>query len=410
MTVSDSAPSTLIDLIAGSPADKTAIILPEPNIRITYGALRAQVEAVAEQLAAAGIGRGDRVGIALPNGLPIDRVVSGRVDGRHGRAAQSRVQGRRVPLLPRRHRRAKVLILPPDGARRSAPRRRRPTCRFSRSTWTPRARSRSPAVAGRAPVAPPSIDDVALVLHTSGSTGRPKRVPLAPRQPVDLGRQRRAALRARPRRCVAVRDAAVSRARPRRLDACDALDRRNGRRPRRNSTRCRSGAIAKDHGVTWYSAVPTLHQLLLARVTDPASRPAGAEQLRFIRSCSASLPPQLMQRARSRVRRAGARGVRHDRSGAPDGVQSAAAGARASPARSAAAPTCASASWTRTGTHLPPGERGEVVIQGPNVIRGYENNPEANAKSFVDGWFRTGDQGYPRRGRLSDARRRASKS
>ncbi|MDP3768830.1 MAG: AMP-binding protein, partial [Dehalococcoidia bacterium] len=35
----------------------------------------------------------------------------------------------------------------------------------------------------------------------------------------------------------------------------------------------------------------------------------------------------------------------------------------------------------------------EVVIQGPNVITGYENNPEANATSFVDGWFRTGDQG-----------------
>jgi acyl-CoA synthetase (AMP-forming)/AMP-acid ligase II len=46
------------------------------------------------------------------------------------------------------------------------------------------------------------------------------------------------------------------------------------------------------------------------------------------------------------------------------------------------------------GLHLPPGQRGEVVIQGPNVITGYENNPEANAESFVDGWFRTGDQGY----------------
>jgi acyl-CoA synthetase (AMP-forming)/AMP-acid ligase II len=38
-------------------------------------------------------------------------------------------------------------------------------------------------------------------------------------------------------------------------------------------------------------------------------------------------------------------------------------------------------------------EAGEVVIQGPNVIDGYANNPEANAESFVDGWFRTGDQG-----------------
>jgi acyl-CoA synthetase (AMP-forming)/AMP-acid ligase II len=46
------------------------------------------------------------------------------------------------------------------------------------------------------------------------------------------------------------------------------------------------------------------------------------------------------------------------------------------------------------GRHLAAGERGEVVIKGNNVIRGYENNPEANATSFSDGWFRTGDQGY----------------
>src|SRR6185437_2594950 len=46
-----------------------------------------------------------------------------------------------------------------------------------------------------------------------------------------------------------------------------------------------------------------------------------------------------------------------------------------------------------SGRHCAPGERGEVVIQGPNVIDGYENNPEANAASFTNGWFRTGDQG-----------------
>jgi acyl-CoA synthetase (AMP-forming)/AMP-acid ligase II len=45
------------------------------------------------------------------------------------------------------------------------------------------------------------------------------------------------------------------------------------------------------------------------------------------------------------------------------------------------------------GNHLPTGTAGEVVIQGPNVIDGYENNPEANQTSFTDGWFRTGDQG-----------------
>jgi acyl-CoA synthetase (AMP-forming)/AMP-acid ligase II len=45
------------------------------------------------------------------------------------------------------------------------------------------------------------------------------------------------------------------------------------------------------------------------------------------------------------------------------------------------------------GDLLGTGAKGEVVIQGPSVIRAYENNPEANAKSFVKGWFRTGDEG-----------------
>jgi acyl-CoA synthetase (AMP-forming)/AMP-acid ligase II len=45
------------------------------------------------------------------------------------------------------------------------------------------------------------------------------------------------------------------------------------------------------------------------------------------------------------------------------------------------------------GNHLGTNQRGEVVIQGANVFRGYENNPEANARAFVSGWFRTGDEG-----------------
>ena len=47
-----------------------------------------------------------------------------------------------------------------------------------------------------------------------------------------------------------------------------------------------------------------------------------------------------------------------------------------------------------SGRNCPQEGRREVVIQGPAVIRGYENNPEANAASFVDDWFRTGDRGY----------------
>jgi acyl-CoA synthetase (AMP-forming)/AMP-acid ligase II len=45
------------------------------------------------------------------------------------------------------------------------------------------------------------------------------------------------------------------------------------------------------------------------------------------------------------------------------------------------------------GVMLEQGKIGEVVIRGPNVTKGYQNNPDANASGFRDGWFRTGDQG-----------------
>ena len=45
------------------------------------------------------------------------------------------------------------------------------------------------------------------------------------------------------------------------------------------------------------------------------------------------------------------------------------------------------------GVLLQAGAVGEIVIRGDNVTSGYENNPTANREAFVDGWFRTGDQG-----------------
>ena len=70
MSSAQSIPMTLPELLADAPIGKTAIILPEQGISISYGGLRDQVQAMAEQLAAAGIGRGDRVATALTNGLP----------------------------------------------------------------------------------------------------------------------------------------------------------------------------------------------------------------------------------------------------------------------------------------------------------------------------------------------------
>src|SRR6186713_3284615 len=115
-------PSTLLDLFAASPADKVALISPEKDLRLTYGQLRQQVQTVAEMLAAAGVRRGDRVGMALPNGIP--NVVTFLAAAMVGTAA---------PLNPAYKEEefrfylddtsAKVLLLPPEGiddARRAA--------------------------------------------------------------------------------------------------------------------------------------------------------------------------------------------------------------------------------------------------------------------------------------------------
>ena len=137
--------------------------------------------------------------------------------------------------------------------------------------------------------------------------------------------------------------------------------------------------------------MPTIHQILLSRKSS--ERPAGAERLRFIRSCSASLAPQLMEETEAAF-------------GAPVleayGMTEAAHQMASNPLPPTARKPGSVGPGTdvqisimdAAGTHQPTDVRGEVVIKGPNVITGYENNPEANATSFVDGWFRTGDQGY----------------
>src|SRR5689334_5576219 len=167
MTQSKSTPTTLLGLLT-APDDHIALIQPEAGIRITYGGLRRQVEDVASALAAAGVRRGDRIGMALPNGIP--NVVTFLAAAMAGTAA---------PLNPAYKEEefkfylddtnAKVLLLPPDGiddARRAA------------GTTVPiltvdMDASGTVTLAGApagAPVTPPALDETALVLHTSGST------------------------------------------------------------------------------------------------------------------------------------------------------------------------------------------------------------------------------------------------
>ena len=382
-------PTTLLDLFASARPDSVAIAIPEKDLRITYAQLREQVQAVAEALAAAGIGKGDRVGTALPNGLP--NVVTFLAASMVGTAA---------PLNPSykeddfrfylEDTNAKVLLLPPDGAEDA---RRAAGTKVPIITVDVNDKG-VVELAGhttRTAFTPPGVEDVALILHTSGSTGRPKRVPLTHAQ-LSISAQNVAGTYD-----LTAKDISL---------CVMPLFHVHGLVASTLATLASGGTVVvpakfnplsfwgvvRDYKATWYSAVPTMHQLLIARSKE-GQRPAGAEHLRFIRSCSASLSPQLLSDLESRF-------------GAPVleayGMTEAAHQMASNPLPPAAhkpgsvgpnTGTTQIAIMDATGNLLKTGERGEIVIKGANVIRGYENNPDANASSFVSGWFRTGDQG-----------------
>ncbi|CAN1264767.1 Oxalate--CoA ligase [Linum perenne] len=146
------------------------------------------------------------------------------------------------------------------------------------------------------------------------------------------------------------------------------------------------------YNATWYTAVPTIHQIILDRhVSSP--EPAYPK-LRFIRSCSASLAPSILARLEEAF-------------GAP---------VLEAYAMTEATHLMSSNPLPEDGPHKPgsvgkpvgqemaildesgaiqgPDSKGEVCIRGPNVTKGYKNNPEANEAGFLFGWFHTGDIGY----------------
>ena len=140
---------------------------------------------------------------------------------------------------------------------------------------------------------------------------------------------------------------------------------------------------------TWYSAVPTIHQILLMRSDDDN---APTKSFRFIRSCSASLAPSVFTDLESRfgapvLEAYGMTEASHQMSSnlLPPGSRA--------PGTVGIGTGVEISIMNEQGTLLNVGEKGEVVIKGKNVTHGYHNNPEANAEAFTNGWFRTGDQG-----------------
>ncbi len=233
-------------------------------------------------------------------------------------------------------------------------------------------------------------DDVAVVLHTSGTTSRPKIVPLTHENLIVSATNVAASLALSPGdRCLNVMPLFHIHG----LVAALLASVYAGA-----SVSCAPGFYSprffdwlEECEPTWYTAVPTMHQAVLLQEEKRPGRAARA-RLRFIRSSSSALSPGVMGElervfAAPVIEAYGMTEAAHQMASNPLPPHERKPGS----VGIAAGPEIAV--MDESGNLLPTGQTGEVVIRGANVMRGYENNPEANAAAFTNGWFRTGDQG-----------------
>jgi acyl-CoA synthetase (AMP-forming)/AMP-acid ligase II len=367
--------------------NQTAVVLPDQGISITYGKLRDQVLSLAESLALNGIVQGSRVALVLSNGLP---ALAGFL--------AASITGTAAPLNPAYKRQefeyylndtgATALICPEAGSEEAAQAATGRARLFSIET-DPQGGVKLSGARGAGRLRPPEPQDTALVLHTSGSTGSPKCVPI-----------RHANLLASAHNIV--RTYALT---PADSTLCVMpLFHVHGLVASCLASLVSGGAIVlpskfnplqfrrlvRDYGVTWYSAVPAIHQMVLPR---SGGRLPGAHRLRFVRSCSSALHPALFGNMEAAfgvpvLEAYGMTEASHQMCSnpIPPGVRK--------PGSVGLGTGAEVAIFDKDGTAAGTGQRGEIVVRGPGVVSGYENNPEANAQSFVRGWFRTGDQGF----------------
>ena len=144
---------------------------------------------------------------------------------------------------------------------------------------------------------------------------------------------------------------------------------------------------------TWYSAVPSMHQSILSRAARNKDI-INNSQLKFIRSSSSSLSPSVFEELEKNfktpvIEAYAMTEASHQMTSNQLPPKKRKAGTVGCPA----GPDVAIMDETKPEL-LKHGNKGEIVIKGLNVTAGYENNPKANLDCFVNGWFRTGDQGF----------------
>ena len=361
---------------------------------LTYGALRALARSTLDRLNRLGIGRGDRVAIVLPNGpemaaafvaigtaattAPLNPAYRAEefafyLSDLKARALVVEAGSDSPAVAVAGEQGIPVLTLEPDAAGGAG---------GFRLGGDPIGRAARPGLA--------EASDTALVLHTSGTTSRPKIVPLSQANVAASAAHIRDSLALTPGdRCLNIMPlfhihgliAAV-------LSSLAAG----------SSIVCTPGFNAlkvfqwfDEATPSWYTAVPTMHQAILDRAPRNAEIVARMA-LRFVRSSSSSLPPQVMAALEETfgcpvIEAYGMTEAAHQMASNPLPP-----GAR-KPGSVGLAAGPEVAVMAADGALLDAGEVGEIVIRGPNVTAGYENNEAANAEAFAHGWFHTGDQG-----------------
>ncbi|OTB09096.1 hypothetical protein M426DRAFT_316388 [Hypoxylon sp. CI-4A] len=233
----------------------------------------------------------------------------------------------------------------------------------------------------------PQPDDVALVLHTSGTTSRPKVVPLTHRNLTRTMSNIKTTYQLTPQdRTMLVMPLFHVHGL-----LCALLAPLLSGGSMIVPTKFSATDFWQDfitHGANWYTAVPTIHQILLR---SPA--PSPLPKIRFIRSCSSPLSPtvfhQLEDTFKAPVLEAYAMTeAAHQMTSNPLPP------AKRKPGTVGLGQGVEVKILNDAGDEVPQGSEGEICILGENVTKGYLNNPTANASAFAKGgFFRTGDQG-----------------
>lgn len=387
---------TLKELLARG-ADADPAISAPGRAPLTHGGLRAQIDATLARLNSLGLGRNDRVAIVLDNGPEMASCFIACASGVASAPLNPAYRADEFEFYLSDLNARALIVAQGSGspAVEVAGRLGVPVLELvvaagapaGAFTLEPRA---APAAGAAASAGHAQEGDVSMVLHTSGTTSRPKIVPLSQGNLAASARHIAATLQFAPRDCglnimplFHIHGLIAGVLAP--LAAGSQVF-------------CTPGFNAlkffgwmDEARPTWYTAVPTMHQAILGRAPKNAEVIAR-HPLRFIRSSSSSIPPQVIRELEEvfkapLIEAYGMTEATHQMCSNPLPP----AARKPGTVGQAAGPEVAI--MAEDGTLLPRGATGEIVIRGPNVTAGYESNPKANAEAFVNGWFRTGDQG-----------------